>query len=185
MILVYGTASSGKSDVAENIAVKKYQNEKINDKSLQLIYLATMETSSEASKKRISRHREKRFGKGFITVEEMYKPLSKEAEIKGNVVLLECLSNLCANVMYEKYGDDEISEVEINALSSDIAGELFALSEIAKKLVIVSNDIFSDGVKYDKWTDNYLKLLAGVNRLIADKCDEVIEVINGCEVYIK
>lgn len=185
MILVYGTASSGKSDVAENIAVKKYQNEKINDKSLQLIYLATMETSSEASKQRINRHREKRYGKGFTTVEEMYKPLSKKTEIKGNVVLLECLSNLCANVMFKKYGDEDVSEIEINELSEDIARELVTLAEITKELIIVSNDIFSDGIKYDKWTDNYMKLLARVNRLIADKCDEVIEVINGCVVYIK
>ena len=60
MILVYGTASSGKSNIAENMAV---DHSKKSDTSL--VYIATMENKSDAAKERIKRHREQREGKGF------------------------------------------------------------------------------------------------------------------------
>ena len=65
MITVIGSATSGKSEASENIAVNIAKE---NNK--QLIYLATMESESAAAKERIKKHRNLRKDKGFITIEE-------------------------------------------------------------------------------------------------------------------
>ena len=65
MITVIGLAASGKSEAAEKIAVNI-----AGKHNKQLIYLATMESESAASKERIKKHRNLRKDKGFITIEE-------------------------------------------------------------------------------------------------------------------
>ena len=92
MITVIGQATSGKSEASENIAVNIAKE---NNK--QLIYLATMESESASSKERIKKHRNLRKDKGFITIEEQVSLKKHVSEVKDNVVLLECVSNLCAN----------------------------------------------------------------------------------------
>ena len=63
MITVIGLAASGKSEAAEKIAVNIALKH-----NKQLIYLATMESESAASKERIKKHRNLRKDKGFIQI---------------------------------------------------------------------------------------------------------------------
>lgn len=180
MILVYGTASSGKSNIAENMAVEiasKYERP--------LIYLATMESTSDAAKLRIRKHRAAREGKGFYTIEEPYRLITHVFSVREKVVLLECMSNYCANIYYGKCGDRPAEETEISEMTEEIVSHVMKLSASAGELIVVSNDIFRDGIIYDKWTESYQKLLAHVNERIAEESSRFIEVVNGFPYEIK
>lgn len=70
------------------------------------IYIATMYPFDEESKKRVKRHQAMRQGKGFDTL-ECYTGLVRAAIPEGSTVLLECMSNLVANEMFQENGAHE------------------------------------------------------------------------------
>lgn len=59
------------------------------------------------------------------------------------------------------------------------------MADQARHLVIVTNQVFSDGIMYDASTMEYLRILARVNQEIAAMADEVYEVVHGIPVMIK
>jgi len=180
MIIVYGNASSGKSNIAENLAVEIGQKRRTS-----LVYIATMESDSQEAKQRIRRHRAQREGKGFYTIEEPYRLVTHVMSVSNKTVLLECLSNYCANVYFKALADKAATESDIEKLSNEIVSQIIKLSDSSYELVIVSNDLFSDGMIYDSWTESYLKLLATVNIRLTKICDSFIEVINGIPILLK
>lgn len=172
LTLVTGGSGSGKSAFAEDRVLSFGEAKRI--------YIATMHPFDEESHKRIERHRKLRAGKGFETV-ECYTGLKKvrlpESD-KDRVVLLECMSNLAANEMFEEQGAHERTVEEI------LSG-LENLMEQAAHVVIVTNEIFSDAVVFDGEMDSYLEYLGKINQEIAKKADEVTEVVYGIPVYHK
>ena len=76
------------------------------------VYIATMFPFDEESKKRVQRHRNMRSGKGFETI-ECYTDLAQVRVSKGSTVLLECMSNLVANEMFQENGAHERTVQEI------------------------------------------------------------------------
>ena len=170
MILVYGAAGSGKSETAENIIVslaKKW--------NLPLVYMATMENTSEAAKERIKRHRKLREGKGFFTIEEMKKPSNHLSEVKDKCVLVECMSNLVANIFFS----DEKEEIK------NVKEDVRKLLREAKEVVIVTNNIFEEGKSSDEMCDEYMKALAKINMELADEAECVLEICRGEEIFLK
>lgn len=172
LTLVTGGAASGKSEYAENISMSR--------KKGPLIYIATMMPYDDECHKKIARHREMRREKGFHTIECPYDLDSiKSKDItKDSTILLECISNLLANEMYNKKSRRE------NAVG-EIIGGISSLKDKCKNLVIVSNEIFSDGNKYDADIEEYIKNLAIINKELSIMADEVIEIVYGIEVRIK
>ena len=122
MITVIGLAASGKSEAAEKIAVNIALKH-----NKQLIYLATMESESAASKERIKKHRNLRKDKGFITIEEQVSLNKHVNAVKDKVVLLECVSNLCANYYYNVSGENTVSDESISLMADDIFNDIFDL----------------------------------------------------------
>ena len=98
MILVTGGSGSGKSAFAEDCVLALGEKKRI--------YIATMFPFDEESKKRVARHRNMRKGKGFETV-ECYAGLKNVRIDKNSTVLLECMSNLVANEMFQESGAGE------------------------------------------------------------------------------
>ena len=167
--LVTGGSGSGKSAYAEEVLT--------GFGDFPRIYIATMYPFDEESKKRIERHRKMRAEKNFNTI-ECYTGLRNLELPKGCCVLLECMSNLVANEMFQEDGakDDTVPEI------------LEGISEIekqAKELVIVTNEIFSDAVVFDGDMDSYLEYLGKINQAAAQRADEVVEVIYGIPVFHK
>ena len=105
-LLVYGGSASGKSAYAEQRTVRLHQQSTAG----QLIYLAAMKPYSQAAQQRIRRHRRLRAGKGFRTVErytDLYGLCQDPAFARaaaGSTILLECMSNLTANEIFEPEG---------------------------------------------------------------------------------
>ena len=51
--------------------------------------------------------------------------------------------------------------------------------------MVVSNEVFTGGDRYAEGTDDYMRLVADVNRALAQKADRVCEVICGLPQYYK
>ena len=108
---------------------------------------------------------------------------------KGTAVLLECMSNLVANEMFgsEQHGDtDHVIDSGIAGTVSDrILKEIAELSGKVDHFVIVSNNVFEDGIDYEESTRNYICELGHVNAGLAAMADTVVEVVVGIPVFIK
>lgn len=170
LTLVYGGSGSGKSQYAESLACL-HSGEKL--------YLAAMEPFGEEAKKRVERHRAMRREKGFRTVEQ-YRNIKEAASYVGEVILLECLSNLLAN---EMFGDKDNRAREI--LCRDIVEGITALLKGRQEVIIVTNDIFSSGEIYGESTEEYQRTLGILNRRLAAMADRVVLVRAGIPVCYK
>ena len=94
--------------------------------------------------------------------------------------LLECMSNLTANEMFTKDGMKSEEEVV-----EKIVSEIQTLSQKLDNLVIVTNNVFEDGVIYDAGTMEYLRALGRINAALARLADRVAEVVVGIPVELK
>lgn len=169
LTLITGGSGSGKSAYAEDWILSRGTGRRI--------YIATMEPFGSEGARRIARHRRLREGKGFETVER-YTNLDGLRIPEGSKVLLECMSNLVAN---EIFREDGAGERVLEAVVSGVRH----LQAAAGDFCIVTNDIFSDGIHYEKETEQYQKYLAGINCELALMAEEVIEVVYGIPVFMK
>ena len=60
-----------------------------------------------------------------------------------------------------------------------------SLKQKAGHLVIVTNNVFEDGIVYEEGTMEYLRAIGSINEKLADMADEVIEVVVGIPLVIK
>lgn len=186
--IVYGGSASGKSSYAESFAMS-LQGEG------RLLYIATMypykwnttEIDPETMQ-RIERHRAMRADKGFDTV-ECYRHVEHIVAKRQDVLLLECMSNLLANEMYLEPDSNAGSDMAetMSPVSNKIVQALIDLSTRVQELVIVTNDVFSDGgsLTYDESTREYVKNLAEINCALAREAETVTEVVCGIPVIVK
>ena len=173
ILLVTGGSASGKSEYAENRALQLAKTEQ-----KKRIYLAAMKPFGEEAAKRIERHRQLRAGKGFETLEIYGRCADLSVVHKDSTVLLECLSNLTANIFYDPiYADKDLAQM--------ITKDILDLKKRVKDLIMVTNEIFSDGITYDPETTCYMQILGQVNQNLAREADRVIEVVYGIPVEIK
>ena len=96
----------------------------------------------------------------------------------GCVVLLECMSNLVANEMFEEQGAHDRTVSEVTKGIENLLGQ-------AAHVVIVTNEIFSDAIVFDGDMDSYLEYLGKINQVTAQRADEVVEVVYGIPVFRK
>ena len=164
IVLVTGGSGCGKSTWAEKL-IASLPNEK-------RVYIATMQVYDDESVKRVARHRAQRADKGFVTI-ECEKNLASVQIEDGSIVLLEDLVNLMANEMFD--GGDP----------NRIIPALKALAQKCRHLVMVTNDVFSDGVDYTESTQEYLHQLAYINHQAAEIADTVVEVVYSIPICVK
>ena len=173
LVTVTGGSGSGKSEYSENLLLSldgKHHGGRA--------YIATMYPYDKESFKRIDRHREMRKNKGFTTV-ECYTGLKQLMLPEGcRSALLECMSNLTANEMFDPSGSGEQA-------GKFICRGIDRLLEQCDNLVVVTNEVFSDGICYDKETEKYRTLLGEINCYMASIADEVVEVVYGIPVLLK
>ena len=99
--------------------------------------------------------------------------LAKAVLPEDALVLVEDVPNWAAN---EMFGGGDTARM-IPALQS--------LAQRARHLILVTGNVFADGVAYDETTMAYLKLLTEVNAAAAEMADAVVEVVCGLPVYVK
>ena len=178
--LVTGGSGSGKSAYAESLL---YSCEGIR------YYIATMQIYDAEGEKKVERHRKLRnvgkirFACAGESGQAQYRQ-ETERKVQGSSekksALLECMSNLTANEMFTKDGMKSEEEVV-----EKIVSEIQTLSQKLDNLVIVTNNVFEDGVIYDAGTMEYLRALGRINAALARRADRVAEVVVGIPVELK
>lgn len=163
LILVQGGNRSGKSLFAERLVSctegKRY-------------YIATMIRSTEDNLIHIEKHRRQRQDLNFETLELPFGFEKAELE-EGSVVLLEDVSNLLANLIFEKNQGVDRAYAEIEALREKCA-ILVAVSISGMK---------GDG--YEGETLDYINKMNEINSMLCDISDAVIEMENRVPVIRK
>lgn len=162
LITVTGGSGSGKSAYAEELVLRQGRKKRY--------YIATMRPWDQECLEKIERHRQMRAKKQFETL-ECYEDLDQTEIPEGSVVLLECLSNLAAN---EYYREDQ-AEPAFERIMRGIR----CLRRQADVLVVVTNEVFSDGGRYSQETRDYMELLGRLNRALGKESDQVTEVVFG------
>lgn len=171
--LVTGGSASGKSEYAEELVCALYRE----NKAAPLYYIATMQVFDEETQKKIQRHRGMRKEKGFVTKECFLR--LKDLELpKGSIALLDCMSNLVANEMFDPEGSRE------HTVTNVMEG-IRKLQTDCRHLVVVTNEVFGDNGNYSKETMQYRKYLGDINRQTALLCKRVVEVVYGIPIVHK
>ena len=191
--LVTGGSGSGKSAYAEDVAVSAEGTEKY--------YIATMQIYDAEGERKVKRHRKLRAGKGFTTVEsprnvgqvvfptfwkektvciDCQEPEHSRKKQGQRTALLECMSNLVANEMFTTNGMREE-----DAVVTKVVQDMELLATKLDHLVIVTNNVFEDGIPYDEGTMAYLRALGRINTVLAKRADRVVEVVVGIPVILK
>jgi len=173
--VIIGGSASGKSEYAEKLAMT------FNEKRY---YLATMEAFDEEGKKRIAKHRKNREGKGFITLEKSRDIGNIDKyfgiDLADSTVLLECMTNLVANEMFN--GSEALS---IEATVKKVLKDIKELENKSKRLVIVTGNVFEDGASYDEHTMNYICAMGKINAALAKMAVSLTELVAGIAIKVK
>ncbi|MCR5619038.1 MAG: bifunctional adenosylcobinamide kinase/adenosylcobinamide-phosphate guanylyltransferase [Lachnospiraceae bacterium] len=172
--IVIGKSNTGKSELAERLALKTGDD--------RIYYLATMNVCDDAGRERVVKHRKQREGKGFITIERqkcIAGILDESGDASGSTVLLECVANLVSNYIFDDGFDiDKIDpDTECESIASEVSDEIRALSGKVHNLIIVTNEYDKDGEGYDDATRFYVKTLSRTNELIIPFCDMVYDLL--------
>ena len=126
MELVIGGSGSGKSAYAESAAAEMHRALCTETGTeIPFYYIADMIPHGAETEEKIRKHREMRKDRGFQTLEwyvNLEEKIRKEEIPEGSCALLECVSNLTANEMYESDGAREDAAGRIRSASKAEAG---------------------------------------------------------------
>lgn len=172
--LILGGSGSGKSAYAEDYLLRMAADKK-------KYYIATMQVWDAEMQAKVDRHHRLREGKGYTTMEQ---PTALEQAVTqmepGGAALLECMSNLTANEMFSgEQPTDRQTVIEKILRGVDV------LRKQVDPLVIVTNNVFEDGIVYDSATMEYIEALGRINERLAAEADEVVEVTAGIPQRLK
>ncbi|MBQ4249148.1 MAG: bifunctional adenosylcobinamide kinase/adenosylcobinamide-phosphate guanylyltransferase [Clostridia bacterium] len=162
LLLIKGENDSGKSAYAEKIAAKAARER---------YYIATMIPVTRENRMRIEKHRRAREGMGFKTLELSYSVGEADVSPRG-AVLLEDVSNLLANVMFEKGGS-----------ADEVYRDILSLGERCGVLIAVT--ISGITGSFDEETEGYIRALDFLNKRLFDAADAAVVMKDKKPVYIK
>ncbi len=172
LIVLTGGAATGKSAHAERILCERVPEG-------ERIYVATMQPFGEVAARRIKRHHALRAARGFETYERYTDLAGLDLPRKFGGILLECMSNLVANECFspEGAGFDRASDAILCGVEH--------LAVQCETLVVVTNEIFSDGGDYTPETERYIEILAELNQKLAARADAYAESVCGILLPMK
>jgi len=186
-ILIIGQSKSGKSSFAQKKAVSLANGSP-------LYYWAAMEPRDKEDRERIEKHVKDREGLGFQTVEEGSSLLSRLPEIgRGGTVLFDSLTAYLSNTLFseEIFGTGDLlpePQETVRRMEEKAEDCLLALRTVSlhpSRFLLVADDIFRDGCRYDELTESYRRLMAHMLRTLAAEFDEVYECAAGIPLRLK
>ncbi len=162
-IFVIGHSKSGKSRYAEQLSARICNGG--------MLYIATMIPVGEGEEGAacIARHRAQREGLGFVTIEQPRHIHAVKTE-KNDTILLEDVSNLLANTLFDSSDTGDIDAVY---------NEIMKLSESCENLIAVSFYGLKEDESYDEPTNNYIRKLEQLNDMLYDKAERVVMLRSG------
>ncbi len=163
LVLIAGPNSSGKSRYAEALVSRSCAGR---------YYIATMMEQNAENHDRIEKHRAQRAHLAFETLELPHRvgdaPVTPES-----VVLLEDVSNLLANVVFERGG-----------CGRDVLADIQQLRQRCGVLLAVTISGLCAG-EYEGETAAYIRDMAWLNARLSDEADGVVKMRDGAAVWEK
>lgn len=180
MKLVTGGARSGKSRHAEQLAAN----------FAHVLYIATSKIFDSEMEQRIQHHRDSRPAH-WRTVEQ-YRDLNRvinEHNSAQEAVLLECITTLITNVMYDAAGatpeDDWDFETMEQVVNQQVDILLAACEASPAEVILVTNEVGMGIVPENRLARHFRDIAGRVNQRLAQRADEVWLVVSGIGVKIK
>lgn len=172
LIFISGGVRSGKSSLGERLAVSLAgENRKI--------YLAAARHYDEEITKRIQIHQQNRAGKDFLTIDKSRDIGEVAVAVNGkeileveDTVIVDCLGTLLANELFDS--PLEMSNAE---LREKIFADLNLIHKKVSNLLVVSNEVFGDGLVYPESTEGYIQTLAQLHIKLVEASDVAIECV--------
>ena len=161
--LISGANSSGKSRYAESLAAQCAQDR---------FYIATMIEQSADDTVRIQKHRTQRLPLAFHTLELPYE-VGTAAVTPASLVLLEDVSNLLCNVIFDKKGTAQQVLADIRQLQKRCGGLIaVTISGLNEK-------------EYEGETADYIRALHWLNRQLFESADGAAQMKDGRPIWQK
>ena len=176
-VFIVGGARSGKSDFAQELAEKTISTKKY--------YVATcpvFDNSDADMQVRIQKHKDRRHGKGWQTVEEELDLCQAIEGLPENApVLIDCMTLWVSNLLY-KYGEDNVAE-------DDVGRQVKELIDLGRKrsagLLVVSGEVGCSVVPENALARRFRDLVGRCNQTVGKLADTVFMVSCGIPVKIK
>lgn len=181
MILITGGARSGKSSHAERLAAQQCDR---------VLYIATSMVTDNEMAQRVARHREQRPAhwrtwEGFRDLGEVIRHQLQP----GEGVVLECITTLLANLLYEASEGADPETLDFPALEvflyQQIDDLIVACQQSAAPIFIVTNELGMSVVPENRLARHFVDISGRVNQKLAQAADQVWLVVSGIGVKIK
>ena len=166
IILVTGGQRSGKSSYAQNLALSLSDNP---------VYLATSAIWDDEHRERIERHKRDRGPEWTNYEEEKYL---QNVDVKGRVVVIDCITLWCTNFFTETNGDVEQSLESVKKSFTEFIRQ-------DAVFIFVTNEIGLGGTSPNDLQRRFTDLIGWANQFIAKQCDEVTMLVSGIPLKIK
>ncbi|WP_321410221.1 bifunctional adenosylcobinamide kinase/adenosylcobinamide-phosphate guanylyltransferase [Tolumonas auensis] len=181
MILITGGARSGKSRLAEQFAAKQGDN---------VLYIATSIVTDDEMAQRIAIHQQTRPAawqthEGFSRLGNVIR----ERGAQHDAIMLECITTMITNLMFENTGDIPAEEMDFVALENKINLQIEQLIEGCQQcpcpVYIVTNEVGFGIVPENLLARRFRDIAGRVNQRLAAFADEVYLVVSGIELKMK
>ncbi len=165
--LITGGQRSGKSNFAQKTALGISQNP---------VYMATARVWDDDFKERINRHKADR-GDNWENIE--IPVFISQADVKGKVVLLDCITLWLTNLFFEH---KDLTIDEILKLAKE---EFNRLIKQDARFIVVTNEIGMGGHGENEIARKFTDLQGWMNQYIASLADEVTLMVSGIPMKVK
>jgi len=178
--LIIGGARSGKSDFAQELALKSPQP---------VLFVATAEAGDEEMRQRIETHKRARpdTWRTLEVTNLVGDRICQEIDAVPTVIV-DCITLLVNNV-FNKYlnSGGELSEPSL--VEKDVMAEINSLvdciNQTEAEFIVVTNEVGQGLVPASNMSRLYRDLLGKANRILAQHADNVYTMIAGLPVKVK
>ncbi|WP_058911264.1 bifunctional adenosylcobinamide kinase/adenosylcobinamide-phosphate guanylyltransferase [Entomohabitans teleogrylli] len=181
MILVTGGARSGKSGHAERL---------VSEAGERVLYIATSQIFDDEMAARVAHHKASRPAH-WRTVErwqDLQRVIGADNDPR-EAVLLECITTLISNLLFDFFGDRPEAEWDFTAAEAGIQCQiellLAACARCPSPVVLVTNEVGMGIVPENRLARHFRDIAGRVNQRLARAADEVWLVVSGIGVKIK
>lgn len=182
LTLILGGARSGKSDLAQRLALASGRD---------VLFVATMEPADDEMRARVELHRTSR-PPAWRTLEARtaLEPAIAARAGRGDFVLIDCLTLWVSNMLIDRLGDASSASVSGSTVAvTAIVSEVHTLLKWARAfegdVTVVSNEVGLGVVPASPLGRIYRDALGAANRIAAAEADRVYWVTAGLVLDIK
>jgi adenosylcobinamide kinase/adenosylcobinamide-phosphate guanylyltransferase len=178
--LVFGGARSGKSALAERLALESGK---------EVIYLATSTAGDNEMAARIARHQDRR-PPHWQTVEEATALAATLRRLctPERIVLVDCLTLWLSNLMFSTHVDyPEVGPLDLTPLFTTERAALLDWLDapVRGEVVFVSNEVGMGVVPYGAVSRAFVDEAGRLNQDVAARCERVLFVAAGLPLALK